>query len=276
MVYQLFSRNAWLVNMEEPLIELLSMSSNRRIKALIADMINRFVYIEQAQMAFYLDQIAKHIVSGIGYSENSTIISTLTMDDEGDSSLKFIDIIRPYLWENGWKKAQTLNRMNSIGSWHSKGRTDVVLFDEFTGTAKTAINRLNTLNNSLLKGKQFRVEICFLAGMENAVNLIRASGVNCFCPIVLKRGLSDAYSGKKLTNAFSDMSVLESMLAQNLGAKNFSEYSFGYGKAEALYSLDKRIGNIPNNVFPIFWWPKLLNNEDRRTLFTRFERELAS
>ncbi|WP_458773197.1 phosphoribosyltransferase-like protein [Aeromonas caviae] len=46
-----------------------------------------------------------------------------------------------------------------------------------------------------------------------------------------------------------------------------TDYSLGYDRSETLYCAIN--DNCPNNVFPIFWWPKLANGEQYETLFHR-------
>ena len=49
---------------------------------------------------------------------------------------------------------------------------------------------------------------------------------------------------------------------------NKKRYKFGYEKSESLFVLEN--SNIPNNVFPVFWWPFNLEGERKRiTIFKR-------
>ena len=64
---------------------------------------------------------------------------------------------------------------------------------------------------------------------------------------------------------------LELKLAQWINDKELYKYSFGYGNAEALYTMEGCSGNTPNSVFPVFWWLFDLKEKKRSTLLTRYE-----
>ena len=55
------------------------------------------------------------------------------------------------------------------------------------------------------------------------------------------------------------------LLADKISDNNMP--SLGYGEIEALYKREN--GNTPNNVFPIFWWPRDKNELKRSTIMTR-------
>ena len=84
---------------------------------------------------------------------------------------------------------------------------------------------------------------------------------------MLERGISDFYKGAELRRGRTYMRILESLLDQEFGQKPFP--AFGYGGAEALFAIKNR--DVPNSVFPIFWWPQLANGNRRQPLLTRHE-----
>jgi hypothetical protein len=89
-----------------------------------------------------------------------------------------------------------------------------------------------------------------------------------FACIWLSRGISDAYVGDTLVERTQSMIELEALLAESFRGRKLSLYNFGYRRSEALYSLEAY--NIPNNVFPIFWWPSLKSGKPRNTMFKHF------
>ncbi len=87
----------------------------------------------------------------------------------------------------------------------------------------------------------------------------------------MPKGLSGFYKNPELQEKENLMFNLELKLAHKINAKELYDYSFGYGDAQALYTLDGCRGNTPNSVFPIFWWLKDNSQRERNTLLTRFE-----
>ena len=83
--------------------------------------------------------------------------------------------------------------------------------------------------------------------------------------MTLKKGISDFYHEEDLEIKKNIMLTLESKL---LKGRKSDYFPFGYKKSESLFSIESY--NIPNNVFPIFWWEKTENGY-RNTMFKRVQ-----
>ena len=90
-------------------------------------------------------------------------------------------------------------------------------------------------------------------------------GTQCAIGHVLPKGISDCYVGVALAQAISEMKAAEAVLAKSNGKRKLR--SFGYKATEALYAIDGT--SIPNNVFPLFWWGKLADQREYRTVLVR-------
>jgi len=107
-----------------------------------------------------------------------------------------------------------------------------------------------------------------VACMEAARAEIDALGVQFFAGVFLRKGIAGYESGKALRRAYRDMLRLEARIKDDGTAE---EFPFGFKRAEALVCLNVR-NNVPNSVFPVFWWPRHSGGQKRTTMFHRFER----
>lgn len=271
--FSLYARQDWLVDKNEQLLSLIKICKTREQKKLIIDLLDNFHYLSSETLDTYLNLMADFIVNDSGCSIGCTQIASITDDDDADSSQKILDYIKTKLYTRDWGKVKMVNRYGSIMKNHRIGKSEVIFVDEFVGGGTTMLNRINKLKKDIRS--PFILKICVLAGMDHGLKKIEQLGYEVFCPLRLKKGISERYSASDLDQAIKNMGKLESNLAQKIGDLPIEKYSFGYDKAEALYSLQGCHGNTPNSVFPIFWWPKQKNGKNRDKLLIRYERGLA-
>ena len=75
-----------------------------------------------------------------------------------------------------------------------------------------------------------------------------------FCGMELQKGITEAIPPAERNRATEAMLELESRILPPRRIPRQPDdisYNFGYGQSEALFWLEG--GNVPNNVFPIFW-----------------------
>ncbi|MCH8490985.1 MAG: hypothetical protein LAT81_13795 [Oceanicaulis sp.] len=271
-VFNLYPKQPWLCDKENSLIELILLCESTAQKDLIIDLLGDFKYLDQKVLNSYLNFISDCIINDSGFEEEKTMIASLTIDDDADSSQKVLDYLKTPLFKMGWSTAKTVNRFNSIPKTFKQGRNQIILIDEFIGSGKTALGRIRHLNEWIKS--EYDLKFCFLVGMDYGISKIEEMGFEVFCPLRLPQGIDERYSREKVSDAIEKMRELENKLAQNVNSFELSTYSMGYNNAQALYSLESCLGNTPNSVFPIFWWPQNLNSSKRNTLLTRVESGL--
>ena len=271
-VYSLYPKQPWLCEKEPCIIELLELSENGEHKDLIIDLLGEFRYLDQKILNSYLNFLSEHITDDSGFQENKTIIASITADNSADSSQKVLDYIKVPLFKMGWSSVMTVNKFNDIPKYILKGKTQIILIDEFIGSGKTILHRLRSTRG--WPKREFEIKFCFLAGMEYAIKKIEDEGYEVYCPLQLKKGISERYGDSERVRTVEKMKELENKLAQQINTHNLNTYSLGYNNTQALYSLESCLGNTPNSVFPIFWWPKYYNDKPRETLLTRVENGL--
>jgi hypothetical protein len=271
-VYSLYPKQPWLCEKESYLIELIELCDSLEHKDLVIDLLGEFKYLDQKVLNSYLNYLSDCIINDSGFKEEQTIIASITADDSADSSQKILDYIKIPLFRMGWSNVVTVNRFNAIPRHINKGKTKIILIDEFIGSGKTLQHRLRSTNG--WPNKNFEIKFCFVAGMQYAINEIEKLGYQVFCPLPLQKGISERYSEPITTSVIGRMKDLEKKLAQQINTYNINTFSLGYNDTQALYSLESCLGNTPNSVFPIFWWPRYFNDTPRNTLLTRVQKDL--
>jgi hypothetical protein len=154
---------------------------------------------------------------------------------------------------------------------HLTPKTTYILFDDFIGSGSTLYRQANAFVQRLRTENvpDVNVKLMALAGMSLARPNLDQLGLEYYCPVWLERGISDAYAGPDLQHKTLMMEALEEALALKCGKLKLEKYRFGYKRSESLYCV---LGyNVPNNVFPVFWWPQSRSGAVRRPIFNRVQ-----
>lgn len=264
---QLYSRQSWLIKKEPSLEALIATCETHEQKNLVFSLLDRFHYLKEDMIHLFLEQMVDYIIN-CGFEKERIQLVACSYDEEADSGQKILDMIKVPLYERGWRSVKTVNLVGKAIKALSNGRNQIIIIDEFLGTGRSLRTRVEWLNKNA--NQPIEIKCCFMAGMKKAIEALGADSIEIFCPLQLEKGISEYFEGDKLTHAINDMFSLESKLAQKIQEKKLEEYSFGYGKAEALYSLEN--GNTPNSVFPVFWWIKDKKGNERKPILTRYEK----
>ena len=265
----LYVKQNWLIAKKEELTDLIKFCKTSNNKKLIFSLLERFNYLNHESFSIILNDICDFIINESGFSEKTTQLLALAYDDEADSSQKILDNIKLPIFKKGWKNIATVNKFGKAIKHHKAGRTQIVTIDEFIGSGKTLLGRIDYLKKNI--NEDFELICCFIAGIKESVLKIQEEGVHIFCPLLLDKGMSGYFQAAELSKAKRAMKNLEKQLAPKINTKELKEYSLGYGSAEALFTLEGCNGNTPNSVFPIFWWTQDKKNNIINTLLTRFE-----
>ena len=151
--------------------------------------------------------------------------------------------------------------------YKKKGFKHFIVVDDFIGSGKTVKSRYQYFLNRHLE--EATIGFYFLAGMSEGVKFCIDNSIPVHCCKIMTKGISEHYKEDLLQKRISSMRFLESHLGEISGDTKLEDNSFGYGGAEALYC--RQFGNIPNSVFPIFWWDKNSDDSNRQSVFTRVQ-----
>lgn len=264
---QISRHKDFLNGKDEELNELYSMCDTSDQRVLVEDLLDRFTYIDSKKYGALLNEMALYIKS-LNYDADKLAIVSFAIDMYADSSQAVLQDLKVPICRVFDRKIMDCNRLSDIGNLYKKGFRHFIAVDEFSGTGDTVINRYKKFK-SMKKMDGATLDFCVLAGMENAIDKIKSDGVPAKVFLILKKGISDYYEGDRLLSNRSEMQNLESKLAERIKETKLSTHSFGYKESESLYY--KENGNIPNNVFPLFWWKEYSNKKTRKPLFIRVQ-----
>lgn len=262
---QLHMEFEWLIYEPEALFELWCLSDNNEQKTLIEHLIRNFSFINARTLALSSQKIVNQIeIIWKLKPENSWLVATCG-DNKPDGSQSLIQTLKNKFGIN-WKESNFYNSL-TIGANEISDNSNIILIDDFIGSGDTIERKLKylktTINNRCLKN--VTVRIISLAGMEFSKNVLDDFGVEYYSVHWLKKGINELIDKSERAVAIESMEQLEKKLQKKYHGKKLP--NFGYKKSEALYALESN--NIPNNVFPIFWWPFYKGGSSRKTLFKR-------
>jgi len=261
----------WLKTKISQLSELLDECVSSDEINLVDKLIREFMHVELADMQLTLSHVAQFI-ENLGKPEEIIICAT-AFGSQPDGSQMIINMLKNQFSHTFLEKVSFCNRLNNL-----KKKIDnqhiIVLVDDFVGTGQTLRGRLAYSQTELreyFKGlgqdPKLRFYACAPAGMESGVALLESLFDGFFCENRLQKGISDNFPKESVQKNLDIMINIESRLSPRVMDKDLP--SLGYGQAEALYAFGDT--NIPNSVFPWFWWPSFANNDERPRLFKRAE-----
>lgn len=269
-ILNLMRRQKVMLNKSDAqLLELYQFCDNDEQRDLLTELITRFNCFDSA---IYNDAIqdAVRYICGLGYNEDETALVAFCHDIKADSSQVVLDDMKVPMALGGYSHIKTINRFDKICHEYNKSGGKIrhfIAVDEFVGSGKTLISRMDEFNRYGLHG--VTIDFVFLAGMCEAIELGKKKGASLFVVYEMEKGLTGFYNGDQLELKRSIMKALECKLSPKINMTDLKEYYFGYHEAEALYCRPDR--NVPNNVFPVFWWKEDVNGRPRRTMLIRVQ-----
>lgn len=256
-----------LTNDTKALEELVAICDTDEKYALLDELLSRFYYMDDDDYQKRIGQIADHIIK-MRYEPQKTVIMAMAHDHETDGSQDVLNALQTALVLKGYNGFSTDSRMDQKleKNHYNKGIRNFVIVDDFIGTGRTALTRYHTFVNQLNKN-DIHISFCIVSGMRFGVKYCHNNSMPLYCPLQLEKGLSSHYNDIELSSRVYTMKTLEMNLARHIGDLKLVDYTMGWGKAESLFYREGR--NVPNNVYPIFWWKRYRDGKVRNTLFQR-------
>ncbi len=245
-----------------------NLSNSDSKKELIVDLLERFIYLEIDYLEKYIIQIKEHILDIWKLNSSNTKIVAIADKTRPDGSQTILQILKNKIGNTaGWRENKFIN--NILDAAHKcSSSQQLVILDDFIGTGKKAKGKTTYIFNTLRKRgvDNVKVYLCSIAAMNISKPTLDNLNIQYYSSMWLDKGISDYY-GNKVKENLDCMLNLEENLGNEFMGKKLSDVSLGYHKSEALFAIDNL--TVPNNVFPIFWWPVLKSNVIRNTVLNR-------
>jgi hypoxanthine-guanine phosphoribosyltransferase len=155
--------------------------------------------LNNGSLLVLLDNICDYIINTAKFNAETTQLLAMTYDDGADSGQKVLDLIKMPLFQKEWKGFETVNKIGKSGKYVKKGRTQIVLIDEFIGSGKTLRGRIAYLEKNI--PDDFEIITCFIAGTRETIEKLEDEGVKVFCALQLDKGISEYYKADELNKA---------------------------------------------------------------------------
>jgi hypothetical protein len=269
---KLYQDRPWLSDLHDRVMDLMSMCEDLEEQLLISSLLRRFKLVTGSELNGCFARIAAKVVEEWHLPEESTQIAATTWDNSADSGQFIAWGLKEPFAERGWQSVPMTNTCGGAVKY-MPGRPNIVLVDEFVGTGRSLVGRIEWLKKALASEGQRKTwcevptfRVCVIACIEDAVAAVEATGAVFHAEFRLRKGISGYLADEDRALAVERMLRLESALsAQDEDGEPLP--SLGHGGAEALYKLE--MGHVPNSVFPVFWWPRWANGEVRHAMFAR-------
>lgn len=240
--------------------------------ALISEMFKQLNdnIVDDSQSYALLYEMAMAIKKYETEGEHTAIcVMRMKNDPEADSSQAVVNDLKVAItMAGGFEHTYSAVCFEEIESLYKrKGYRHFIVVDDFIGSGKTVYARYRYFLKRHLTGAT--ISFYFLAGMAKGISYCKNRNISVYCCKVMHKGINGHYHGEELLKRIWSMRYMESLLGDECGAVQLKDNSFGYGQAEGLYC--RQFRNVPNSVFPIFWWNVNKDGSKRQSVFTRVQ-----
>lgn len=264
-VMSLSLKRPWLQSSSDALYELWFQAENVIQKALLEKLLLQFLYLSDSDLRNVCEKMAIQIQEKWNLLPNHTIVIASSDGKEPDGSQLLIQRLKNKFGIN-WSESNFLSHFSYFED-RIIDSLNVVVVDDFIGTGKTISQRINFLKSIVDRNKRVNIQFFLLtaAAMEFSKRRLDELSITYFSAHWLRRGITETFEGKDKEDAIVEMLNLEKKLHPKWDRLKIP--SFGFGSSESLFSNGD--SNVPNNVFPIFWWPLDHLGNERARLFRR-------
>lgn len=248
-------------------------------KNIVKKLISNFTYLTADEAYIRTKDSLIELIKGWQLTHKNCKFIATRLGDIPDGSNVYLNFIKSIIveidinWGHSNFSTSIEESKKSIGLVFKEQVIDnfkIILVDDFVGTGRTANERIKKYEEDMIKlGLSVEVYFFSLAGMKMGFKLLDANERKYKTCMQLKKGTQLSFAPNEIENSRESIKMMERILSNKIKQKKLSKYTLGWGRSEALYSWEKF--NIPNNVYPIFWWSLYNNQGKRKTMFNRMQ-----
>jgi len=233
-------------------------------KEFVKNLLERYTYLSRDDYDNGIFDISERLHSNFDMAK--TLLCATAADHQKDSAQMVLYDLTTAMGLHGHTKIHSANRYDRAQQFAGQIE-DIVLVDEFVGTGRSIIGRVNTIEGHFKQKKiqMPRIHAYVVAAMDFGLEAIQPHVKSIYAHISLKPGLRGFLDGKILEEAYATLDAIEGGLAPTVSGQSLPRH--GDGACEALYA--RKMGNCPNSVLPMFWWPHDHKGMERVRPFTR-------
>lgn len=267
-LFSLIRTVQWLEPKMDPLLSLWNLCDDVHQRELLQALFAKFTYVDSHGLHEGTNGMVLHFLNKWEIDAKTTLIVATAGGTDADGSQMLLQLLKSsFPTSGGWEESCFVSTIGQ-GLHRAKDHGMVILLDDFIGTGKTAKRKSEWFLNKLKeRGVTCTVRFAALAAMMAAKTTLDQLSIEYYSFHWLPKGISDNFTGDHLTAHMEAMKGLEKKLGKVWKGKKLNDYHLGFGRSEALFAIES--GNVPNNVFPVFWWPKLRPDAERRTILRR-------
>ncbi|MEZ8503455.1 hypothetical protein AB6D08_19280 [Vibrio splendidus] len=271
IIFKLTKKQPWLEDRSEELEKLIFEDcKTAEEQELILELLERFTHVSHKEFSQLTNSLVEDIVTEPNLTDATTQIVAMTGDNSSDSAQFVLYSLKPLFEKWKWRQHITVTSFQKAYREYKKQggkHSNIILVDEFVGSGKTIIGRVQTLKKLFSDNgiDDISIKVKVIAASSIGIKKAHECNVDLTSFLTIEQGISEHYSEGEIAEKLAIMDKLEAILSTSYESRNLPK--FGYGGTESLYTRDD--GNTPNSVFPIFWWPFFSDDTDRETLLIR-------
>jgi hypothetical protein len=271
-LYELLNKRDWISELFDELMDLWDLCDNRQQHKLLKELILVIEVLDSKGSKKACRSIDRQVKKW-GLDPSNTFFVAVADLGKPDGSLVGLQQLKLEIqpieeWESRFI-SHIPDSMVQIESGNS-----IIFFDDFIGSGNKMIKKFNWFCDELeekcthINLSSLNIYFVSFAGMAFGIKHLQDTlGKPVFTKLSLLKGISERNSGIQITEKLDEMRRLEQKLDEQYSSRNLEKYSLGYSKSETLYFWEGY--SCPNNVFPVFWWPKIKEAREHRTILKR-------